>query len=200
MTQIMSNAQSAESILENADASVPTNSLTPTDILISLRRACHANLRASSENEKALKTVDGYGPILTESSKSSCQPSLFANSQQESLPSTKEIDSTRSSKGFAKQGFASGGKRYQLQPLAGVIGGKESGLLPTAAARDWKDTPGMAKSKGKRSRIDQLHRRLFHLLETPSGGGKINLLFRLWFMGYPIQHFGNKALSQPETP
>lgn len=171
--------------------------MTPMDLLILLRQECHANLRASSENEKGLKTIDGYGPKCTESLRKPLQPGLFANSQLASSASTEETDLPKSSKGFNKQGIASGGKLYRLQPLAGVIGGKESGLLPTAAARDWKDTPGMTthtrdKSGKKRIRLDQLHRRLFFLCETPSGGGKINHQFRLWFMGYPVHHFGKK--------
>jgi len=88
-------------------------------VLISLRQVCHANLQASSENEKGLKTVDGYGPILSESSKNSTQPGLFAKIQPDCSHSTEGSDLPRSSKGFNKQGMAFGGKLYRLLPLAG---------------------------------------------------------------------------------
>lgn len=160
--------------------------------LILLRLACHANLLALSEKERGVQMIDGYGLTLLESSGESDRNGLSAKTRQESSRLTGAIDSLRSSKGFPKQGMLSGGKPYQPQPLARVIGGKGSGLLPTPAARDWKDTPGMSKSKGTRSRTDQLHRKLFFLLETPPSGGKINHQYRLWLMGFPVHHFGNR--------
>lgn len=177
--------------------SQPSSSFPTMEVLTLLRRAFHANLQASSENDKGLKTVDGYGPIRSEWLNNSIPPGLSVRTQQDYLLSTKAPDSLRSSKGFSKQGMACGGRLYPLQPLAGVIGGKESGLLPTPAARDWKDTPGMAthstdKSGKPRVRLDQLHRKLFFLCGTPPSGGKINHQYRLWLMGYPTQHFGNK--------
>lgn len=65
-------------------------------------------------------------------------------------------------------------------------------MYPTPSARDWKDTPGMAKSKGKRNRTDQLARRVYAEEGTPAGGGQLNPTFPEWLMGYP---FGWSDLS-----
>ena len=72
---------------------------------------------------------------------------------------------------------------------------------PTASARDWKDTPGMAQdafdTSGKfRNRIDQLPRAAMHLSGPPQSGtpaetGKqdgyrLNPMFSLYLQGYPL--------------
>lgn len=73
-------------------------------------------------------------------------------------------------------------------------------LLPTVTARDWKDTPGMARQKGDRSRLDQLPRRLFADLNATTGY-KLNPRWCLWFMGYPTEWLNPlyDALATPSS-
>ena len=58
-------------------------------------------------------------------------------------------------------------------------------MLPTLIARDWKDTPGMAKQAGDRQRTDTLPRSIFDREKSPPRSGIINPKFSLWLMGYP---------------
>jgi hypothetical protein len=68
-------------------------------------------------------------------------------------------------------------------------------MLPTPAARDWKDTPGMSLEVVKngnveRTRDDQLPRRIYAdgsvTSETISRGGmRLTPEFLSWLMGYP---------------
>src|SRR5690606_26466809 len=91
-----------------------------------------------------------------------------------------------------------------LQPLvpltretaSGSSRGPENGLTPraqrqrwpTPSARDWKDTPGMAKTgPGGRNRTDQLARRVFAVENTPPGGGVLNPTWVEWLLGFPPQ-------------
>lgn len=51
-----------------------------------------------------------------------------------------------------------------LEPMISAFptGGNESGLWATPSARDWKDTPGMSKSReAGRTRVDQLARQVY---------------------------------------
>jgi hypothetical protein len=75
--------------------------------------------------------------------------------------------------------------KVSTPPLEMVV---RSALLPTATARGWKDTPGMAReTEDGRKRDDQLPRRIFGDASVPKGGGmKMSLEFRCWFMGFPI--------------
>jgi hypothetical protein len=43
----------------------------------------------------------------------------------------------------------------------------------------------MAKQSGKRSRTDQLGRKVFAVENTPPGGGTLNPEWVAWLMGYP---------------
>jgi hypothetical protein len=77
---------------------------------------------------------------------------------------------------------------YFPQPrlVQGISENVSTSLLPTPTARDWKDTPGMAKQSGNRKRDDQLPRRIYVKLKSPAKcGGRLNPLFSLWLMGYP---------------
>jgi len=61
-------------------------------------------------------------------------------------------------------------------------------MWPTASSRDWKDSPGMAKTGTnpdgtERKRNDQLARRVYSEEEQPSG--QLNPQFVEWLMGFP---------------
>ncbi len=60
-------------------------------------------------------------------------------------------------------------------------------LLPTPTARDWKDTPGMARTATDgRERDDQLPRRIFGAVSpAPTGGMRLTPEFQCWLMGFP---------------
>lgn len=86
---------------------------------------------------------------------------------------------TRSTKRTPFQEAGKHGKYLQVEVI-------RLHLLPTATARDWKDSPNMAlERKDGTSRIDQLPRRLFADLNATTGY-KLNPQWTLWFMGYPI--------------
>lgn len=78
------------------------------------------------------------------------------------------------------------GTLYRLPPLVQAIDAKDSGFwLCTPIARDWKDTPGMAKQAGKRKREDTLPRKIYAREKSPPRSGIINPAFSLWLMGFP---------------
>ena len=80
---------------------------------------------------------------------------------------------------------------YSLMEMAGWC---------SPASRDWKDTPGMAATGinpdgSERSRLDQLPRQATLAGPIPTGtdaatakpaGFRLNPLFSLWLMGYPV--------------
>ena len=62
---------------------------------------------------------------------------------------------------------------------------------PTASARDWKDTPGMAKTStdkdgSHRNRNDQLARAVYVEDQVPAKGGTLNADWVEWLMGWPL--------------
>jgi len=76
---------------------------------------------------------------------------------------------------------------------------------PTPAARDWKDTPGMAKTSTNRdgtirNRTDQLARRVYAVESTPASGGKLNPDWCEWLMGWPIGWTALKPLETDSLP
>jgi hypothetical protein len=78
------------------------------------------------------------------------------------------------------------GTVYRLPRLVLGIAGSDSGYwLPTPIARDWKDTPGMAKQAGERKRTDTLPRAIYDREKSPARSGIINPQFSLWLMGFP---------------
>lgn len=88
---------------------------------------------------------------------------------------------------WPRSGMTRSGTAYQLQPLARLTSGTESGLLPTPTAREWKDRgrpcvlqklargDGVAKEIFKISRTHRLSR------ELTAG---LNPFFAEWMMGY----------------
>ena len=67
-----------------------------------------------------------------------------------------------------------------------AIAGSDSGFwLPTPIARDWKDTPGMAKRAGKRKREDTFPRSIYAREKSLPRTGIINPKLSLWIMGFP---------------
>ena len=64
-------------------------------------------------------------------------------------------------------------------------------MWPTASARDWKDTPGMARTKtnpdgSERQRTDQLARAVYSEQDSHKGDGSLNPTWVEWLMGFPL--------------
>src|SRR5215471_8416224 len=82
---------------------------------------------------------------------------------------------------WPRSGLMLNGTAYQLAPLVRLTAETESGLGPTPAARDWKDTAGMAmtatnKDGSESNRTDQLARAVYarQLMPTPTVHGNTN--------------------------
>lgn len=178
-SSVLSTASSSETVT----ASEPTNSLTSlmerrmSFVADSLAKTL-ASLVPAQDCEGA-KANSGLN--TSELFPSSCRPGLSLKT----CPHFSIEDSQPFSTVSMKSGMTLSGTLFQLPLLALRTVGKESGSLPTPAARDYKDTPGMAKQSGKRSRIDQLHRRIYFEEKTPPRGGKVNPEFVEWLMGFP---------------
>jgi hypothetical protein len=76
------------------------------------------------------------------------------------------------------------GQRYPM--LLGAV--RPDKMWPTASARDWKDSPGMARTGTNpdgslRSREDQLARAVY---ADTANGGALNPTWVEWLMGYPL--------------
>lgn len=74
----------------------------------------------------------------------------------------------------------------------------ESGLWATPSARDWKDTPGMARTAINadgtlRNREDQLARQVY--AAENATGGRVNPDWIEWLMGWPISWTESAALA-----
>lgn len=92
-----------------------------------------------------------------------------------------------------------------LPPLVRLTKGTASGLWPTPSARDYKDTPGMARSSinsdgSLRKRTDQLARRVYAVENTPKGGGTLNPQWVEWLMGFPLGHTESDASATQSSP
>ncbi len=112
-----------------------------------------------------------------------------------SMPDTEETDF-----GWwptpTKEGFDAQGDRGTQDTLHSAVK-----MWPTAGARDWKDTPGMAKTGtnpdgSERQRDDQLARRVYG--ET-NQTGSLNPAWVEWLMGYPTGHTDSKDLATPSS-
>jgi hypothetical protein len=176
------------STLAIASASTQTNSSMRLAVLMSLREACRASLQASSARGVELMTKDGCGQIPCESLASYGPDSQSWKTHAPSSLWMKEKPSLEYSEPLPKSGMMCNGMLYRLPPLVQAIDAKDSGYwLPTPIARDWKDTPGMAKQAGERKREDTLPRKIYAREQSPPKSGIINPAFALWLMGYPAE-------------
>ena len=78
-------------------------------------------------------------------------------------------------------------------------------MWPTASARDWKDTPGMARTGtnpdgSKRQRADQLARAVYSEQDSHKGDGSLNPTWVEWLMGFPLGWTDLKASATPSSP
>lgn len=178
-------AKLSQSTSEIASASEATNSSTRMASLMSLREACRVSLQALSGSGVEVLTKDGCGQIPSESFASWNHDTQSWRTHGPSSLWKEEKPSEESFSRLPKSGMMCSGMLYQLPPLVQAIAGKDSGFwLPTPIARDWKDTPGMAKKAGKRLRTDTLPRKIYHREGSPPKSGIINPAFALWLMGY----------------
>jgi hypothetical protein len=149
--------------------------------------ACRASLQASSGNGVELLTKDGCGRTPSESSES-YDPDTASWKTREPSSLWKVAQPSGESLGaLPVSGMMCSGMLYPLPRLVLAIAGSDSGFwLPTPIARDWKDTPGMAKQAGDRKRTDTLPRAIYDREKSPPRSGIVNPQFSLWLMGYPV--------------
>lgn len=154
MTPIaLSVPSTPEKISETAPVSERTSLQTRMDSLMWLRGVCLANLRALSGSGVVLQMTVGCGPKPCELLESYNPDTQSWKTQEPSCLWKEEEHSVESSGALPTSGMMCNGMLYQLPRLVQDIAGKDSGFwLPTPIARDWKDTPGMAKQAGDRKR------------------------------------------------
>jgi len=87
---------------------------------------------------------------------------------------------------WPRSGMMRSGTAYQLPPLVRLTDGIASGLLPTPAARDWKDN-GTSPAELNRNSVT---------LATIAGG-YLNPMWVEWLMGFPADHTALNALEMP---
>jgi hypothetical protein len=186
MTLTLCGVSDATPTSETAIASERTNSPTRMASLMSLREACRASLQALSGNGVELLTKDGCGRTPCESSESYDPATASWKTREPSSLWKTETPSGASSPPLPVSGMMCNGTVYRLPRLVLGIAGSDSGYwLPTPIARDWKDTPGMAKQAGERKRTDTLPRAIYDREKSPARSGIINPQFSLWLMGFP---------------
>ena len=138
--------------------------------------ATRANRSQQQVTDSEQKTQDTSGRFYAE------QYELF--SPEESFSKTSKdiyrLDSPQLSATWKKMVTEQRGEYLVRLKSEQATRGKESSSWPTANARDWKDTPGMSKSRPDRNglgRIDQLARAVYHNdsppdLESSNSTGK----------------------------
>jgi hypothetical protein len=185
-TMNLSGVLDAMPTSENVTASEPINSRTRMDGLMSLREACRANLQASSGRGVVVMTNAGSGPIPSESLESYNPDTQSWKTLGQSSLWKEEKPFGESLEPLPTSGMMCNGILYRLPPLVQAIDGKDSGYwLPTPIARDWKDTPGMAKTAGTRVREDTMPRKIYAREKSQARSGIINPALSLWLMGFP---------------
>ena len=117
-----------------------------------------ANLSARRAKELGLMTSGTCGPTSTTSSKSAALQSSLESKLQ---AKTQTLGSTLYAMTWKPWVTASGRSRSRLR--ASVRRTSETGSTGwvTPAARDWKDTPGMAAQRDGKDRVDQLPRQAY---------------------------------------
>ena len=138
--------------------------------------ATRANRSRQQVTDSAQKTQDTSGRFYAE------QYELFSPEECSSKTSkdTSRLDSPQSSATWKKMVTEQRGEYLARLKSEQATRERESSSWPTASARDWKDTPGMSKSRPDRNglgRIDQLARAVYHNdsppdLESSNSTGK----------------------------
>jgi hypothetical protein len=155
------------------------------------------------------RTLDTYGPTLARLS-GSYDPDAFSLRM---WTATLVSDLTKSSPTWRRMVTERRGAYSRRVKSAPPTSGNGSTLWPTPSARDYKDTPGMARvaenpDGSVRKRIDQLARKVFDVEQTPPGAGYLSPDWTEWLMGVksgwtslymmPTDHLGWEA--EPGTP
>jgi hypothetical protein len=100
---------------------------------------------------------------------------------------------------WPRSGTMRNGIAYQLPALVPLTDEIASGYWPTPSARDWKDTPGMARQAGNRDRTDQLARAIYAAENARSGSGSLSPAFVEWLMGFPLGWTVCEASATPSS-
>tara|TARA_R110002153_G_scaffold77857_2_gene199621 strand:- start:609 stop:1028 length:420 start_codon:yes stop_codon:yes gene_type:complete len=92
----------------------------------------------------------------------------------------------------ASDSWSSGLDRKGIKGKHNLGLGTAARMWPTASARDWKDTPGMARTKtnpdgSERQRTDQLARAVYSEQDSHKGDGSLNPTWVEWLMGFPSE-------------
>ena len=189
-----SSALDVRSSSGNVNVLEPISSSTKSETLMLSVADSLAKILASLESEKdSTEQRAGCGLSSSALFPSLCRPGYSLKT----CPRFSMRDYPSFSTASMRSGMTVNGTLYQLPPLVPDITATVSGLLPTPAARDWKDTAGMAKEKGKRSRIDQLHRRIY--FDERSSSGKVNPEYVEWLMGFPITWTESTVSATPSS-
>ena len=160
----------------------------------------HVNLSARQARELGLLTSGTYGQTSTTSSSSANLQSSLENKLR---AKTQKLGSTLYKLTWKPWVTALGQSRSRLRASVLHTSGTDFTGWVTPAARDWKDSAGMANFMNGRSRLDQLPRQVFNLnrenpaRQTASGqrltgseakigcGGQLNPAHPRWLMGLP---------------
>jgi len=141
---------------------------------ISSLEAIRASRSPQPASASVGKTKDTYGPTSQMEFGFSSQPCVFWRMSRDTLPSGCVTFSTTWDDWVTERRGAYSRRRKLALPTSG----KGFSSWPTAAARDWKDSPGMAKERDGNplGRVDQLPRAVYHhsgqvSLASPSWDG-----------------------------
>lgn len=158
----------------------------------------------TSENESGLWPTPTAMDAQIKSS--TPRPSRVATNRQTDYLARMVHWSTPDTKGFTGEG-AIAKLAHTLSSLAELRGMTYRGnenyrkkYWPTANSRDWKDTPGMTKTrKDGKSRKDQLARRVYCEEEIIEKIGTLNPTWVEWLMGFPLGWTELKDLAMPRS-